>query len=724
MVEDDKNNSNIPDVESPNASIERPVPSKPEENKPEEPEQNNETKSRALQEIEPLKNNTQPLNLANTIVLYKDSMFGNGGKIQAQQLERLGNAQKYINAVLAAKAAADTEAAAGDTKATGATQAFNEEVKEVSKLINRWQMNFLSQAVFAGTGQKHGLSSHVKNNTVASLETTGDIKRYIKEQSGNNQSVYKFSKQYLHTISTKECGQLFSYAVEDEGRESRLTIRFSPSKIHQARGMLVAAAAMGANPPDVKTYEGISLAKYDKNDEYVYNNAIPTTLSVNRGALNVDGIDLKQYLFLETPMNPDDAFIQLATAEVAISYHRMTNTIYKLENLSSPMDAKGFFSLIYEAIKEVDDAAASVNTDDVIIGANDPGQPLKSRKALLAEIGKAENNEAKAKVERNWNELRKEKIMYKLMNDDKFDQFKEDGNFKEAFTNALDPLFQKKIEGIEEIQPNGIDSHVIKAFMQEANFNFVPKCLLESKLDNKKEFPIFHIQTDEEDIKPVLDFVTTTGVYANDGVNELIQIQDFRNVLDNDILTRKGWLGYPTYPTDKEDLFQLKGYIGNNDDKKTKNVIEKREQSIKIENVLKVLDYVNSANCKSSKEKLNQDELKKLKEEVCKKLSKKDRDGKFFEFKDSYGINMQPAALVAKKNKKGGLDVNETLEAKYKETLKNAYKEYGKLQQEAMKLNKDFKEGQTALNEDNKNKVKKGNEGTDVNNEQIKIRNQ
>ena len=244
----------------------------------------------------------------------------------------------------------------------------------------------------------------------------------------------------------------------------------------------------------------------------------------------------------------------------------MTNSINQLENLSSPMDAKGFFSLIYEAIKKVDEDA-SISTDDAQAGEPDTGELLVSRKALLAKIGKAESNEAKAKVERNWNELRKEKIMDELMKDNKFNQFKkEDGKFKEEFTHALDPLFQKKIEGIEEIQPDGIDSHVIKALMQEANFNFVPKCLLESKLDNEKEFPIFHIQTDEKDIKPVLDFVTTTGVYANDGVNELIQIQDFRNVLDNDILTRKGWLGYPAYPTDKEDLFQLKGYIGNNDD--------------------------------------------------------------------------------------------------------------------------------------------------------------
>ena len=495
-------------------------------------------------------------------------------------------------------------------------------IETYSGMVAAWQAFYGAQAVY-GSKQSYGLSTHA---------SSGDDARFIRgsltddtmfEATTNDSgTTYSFKKTYLRSNSQRESGQLYQYAVEAGGRDKLRTITCSLGKLHQAAGMVAVAIGGGSRPPDIKTFEGHYLVKHEADNEYSYNNGVQSKLVPAKSFPSYLYTSMGFSLANASGLFSDDKKLQDQIA-ITEGLHRGNNTIYQLANMSSVMDAHAAIDIISEAIEQLN-------------------------KGDNAEIDSLDTN--------------LETLKNNLNDKDGLSAFKEDGQWKDGFGEALKPLIERNKE------KNILSGNFIKeGLMRIANISGVPRALaaLRDKRKDPKnpknpKPPVFHYNGKD---KIELDYQSLTGVHSDKPSEQELEVyktlKKYNTGADSNVKN--------TSVVD-EGTFSARynGSVFSRLNKITKadifkedelDTLEQREQAIEVNNALKAIDEASKGYFTNHQEKIEevensikdksdqasdeckvlQDQLKdlkekfekfkenveKLKEKVCNKLCKK-----------------------------------------------------------------------------------------------------
>lgn len=493
-------------------------------------------------------------------------------------------------------------------------------IETYSGMVAAWQAFYGAQAVY-GSKQSYGLSTHA---------SSGDDARFIRgsltddtmfEATTNDSgTTYSFKKTYLRSNSQRESGQLYQYAVEAGGRDKLRTITCSLGKLHQAAGMVAVAIGGGSRPPDIKTFEGHYLVKHEADNEYSYNNGVQSKLVPAKSFPSYLYTSMGFSLANASGLFSDDKKLQDQIA-ITEGLHRGNNTIYQLAKMSSVMDAHAAIDIISEAIEQLN-------------------------KGDNAEIDSLDTN--------------LETLKNNLNDKDGLSAFKEDGQWKDGFGEALKPLIERNKE------KNILSGKFIKeGLMRIANISGVPRALAalrDKRKDPKKpKPPVFHYNGKD---KIELDYQSLTGVHSDKPSEQELEVyktlKKYNTGADSNVKN--------TSVVD-EGTFSARynGSVFSRLNKITKadifkedelDTLEQREQAIEVNNALKAIDearkaasvekYIElakheledkgieeptQAQINDRTGKILDKRLEKMKQKVCEDLCKKGKNG-FKGFKD------------------------------------------------------------------------------------------
>ena len=513
---------------------------------------------------------------------------------------------------------------------------------------------------------KPGLSSHVKKEKNNLIGKEAYYKNIIIQNERDNEKIsYAINpkkKGYFYN-SNEMFRQLYLYAVQSGKRDENRTIRFAASKINQPLEMVSAGTSVGAKPPQIMTHDGKQkIAMRNDNGTFTYDNDLVTTLGTGASvSFNPNGINLLNYLGDKNIINVGSATSLQQKAELLISYHRVSDAVNKITNLSSVSDAHAILGMVQEIALKIDEEGIKESSEDAIIANVDPVSESNNQDELgnWDSVHKKRYTFTKPEeVERTrseWYKKRKEAIFKKLEEKGELEKFKENGELREDFKKALDPLMTKNDNS------QGINAHVIRGAMTEAGISFLPQCLKEakSKREADEKPPVFYLQ---DKASASIDLVSFSGVHEVHATKLSVRDQE---VLDNleDYKDHITFAQGEFYGNKIEDQLKLKEaekvvkFNESSEDKwkmsfdhsfyvgkrlyeknqahqahkdKVKTKVEERAQLIEISNALKALDQANKK-LKNQGKSLNDEELKVLKKYVCEEMSKK-VDGSFKDF--------------------------------------------------------------------------------------------